>query len=594
MYLFRYFYYFCKMKKIIFILNFIPILLVSQSWVQHSIFPFQGVHHPITFSYGQFGFVVAGSNTDHVYKYDENNGNWSQLSDFPGGERGYAYGLAVGDKAYIGFGSDPNGIYPTDWWEYNMISDIWTQKANFPNIGRNHPAMVNVGDKIFIGCGSNNTGNLGDWWEYDISNDVWQQKIDLPGNDRHHPFYFGIGNYAYVGFGHGSVIGPGSNPNSNSNIYNDFYRYDPSNDSWLQLSNFPSESRVAGTQFSYNGKGYILSGDGDNHGPLDSGEFWEYETSNDSWLQLNSHPGDAIWAPGNFVIDCNVYFLLGQNNNTAPSTYVGNIYQYKLSSDCGCTDSIAENYSSIAIIDDGSCCFFSGCTDPLAINYDSIACFDNGSCITPVLGCTNQTASNFDPNANIDLTFGGALDNTFGSGGYFNGNQHLNFDSFKECVIKSAMIYSEGINTITFELRDNNSNVIDDTTLSVVAGQQTIPLNFNVPIANDLQLGVSPGDLTNLGLYRNNSNSNFPYNIASAINITGSSAGTNPLSYYYFFYDIELIIPCLDFTNEINQVISTSKLIKITDVLGREKNAKNQPLFFFYDDGRVEKKIILE
>ena len=585
------------MKKIIFILNFIPILLVSQSWVQHSIFPFQGVHHPITFSYGQFGFVVAGSNTDHVYKYDENNGNWSQLSDFPGGGRGYAYGVAVGDKAYIGFGSDPNGMYPTDWWEYNMISDIWTQKANFPNIGRNHPAMVNVGDKIFIGCGSNNTGNLGDWWEYDISNDVWQQKTDLPANDRHHPFYFGIGNYAYVGFGHGSVIGPGSNPNSNSNIYNDFYRYDPSNDSWLQLSDFPSESRVAGTQFSYNGKGYILSGDGDNHGPLDSGEFWEYETSNDSWLQLNSHPGDAIWAPGNFVIDCNVYFLLGQNNNTAPSTYVGNIYQYKLSSDCGCTDSIAENYSSIAIIDDGSCCFFSGCTDPLAINYDSIACFDNGSCITPVLGCTNQTASNFDPNANIDLTFGGALDNTFGSGGYFNGDQHLNFDAFKECVIKSAMIYSEGSNTITFELRDNNSNVIDDTTLNLVPGQQTIPLNFIVPIANDLQLGLSTGALTNLGLYRNNSNSNFPYNIASAINITGSSAGTNPLSYYYFFYDIELIIPCLDFINEINEVIRTSKLIKITDVLGREKKQKNKtnlPLFYIYDDGTVEKRIILE
>ena len=57
---------------------------------------------------------------------------------------------------------------------------------------------------------------------------------------------------------------------------------------------------------------------------------------------------------GNFVIDCNVYFLLGQNNNTAPSTYVGSIYQYKLSSDCGCTDSIAENYSPSAIIDDGS------------------------------------------------------------------------------------------------------------------------------------------------------------------------------------------------------------------------------------------------
>ena len=582
------------MKKIIFILNFIPILLFSQSWVQHSIFPFQGVHHPITFSYGQFGFVVAGSNTDHVYKYDENNGNWSQLSDFPGGERGYAYGVAVGDKAYIGFGSDPNGMYPTDWWEYNMISDIWTQKANFPNIGRNHPAMLNVGDKIFIGCGSNNTGNLGDWWEYDISNDVWQQKIDLPANDRHHPFYFGIGNYAYVGFGHGSVIGPGSNPNSNSNIYNDFYRYDPSNDSWLQLSDFPSESRVAGTQFSYKGKGYILSGDGDNHGPLDSGEFWEYETSNDSWLQLNSHPGDAIWAPGNFVIDCNVYFLLGQNNNTAPSTYVGNIYQYKLSSDCGCTDSIAENYSPIAFIDDGSCCFFSGCTDPLAINYDSIACFDNGSCITPILGCTNSSASNFDPNANTTVAFGGALNNSFASGGYFNADQHLNLSASKECIIKSAMIYSEANNTIKFELRNSGGSVIDDTTLTIFSGQQTIDLNFNVPIANDMQLGISQGALQTSGLYRNNSNANYPYDIASAISITSSSANTDPFSYYYFFYDIKVEVLCDDISSGINTINSNKILIKNIDLLGRTNNPSNTLLFYMYDDGTVEKKIIIE
>ena len=36
-------------------------------------------------------------------------------------------------------------------------------------------------------------------------------------------------------------------------------------------------------------------------------------------------------------------------------------------------------------------------------------------------------------------------------------------------------------------------------------------------------------------------------------------------------------------------------LIKITDVLGREsKGTKNEPLFYIYDDGRVEKQIIIE
>ena len=40
--------------------------------------------------------------------YDSSTDSWTQLNPFPGGIRGYAYGVAVGSKAYIGFGSDSN------------------------------------------------------------------------------------------------------------------------------------------------------------------------------------------------------------------------------------------------------------------------------------------------------------------------------------------------------------------------------------------------------------------------------------------------------------------------------------------------------
>ena len=41
--------------------------------------------------------------------------------------------------------------------------------------------------------------------------------------------------------------------------------------------------------------------------------------------------------------------------------------------------------------------------------------------------------------------------------------------------------------------------------------------------------------------------------------------------------------------------ISSRKLIKIVDLLGRETiEKKNGPLFYIYDDGTVEKKIVLE
>jgi len=49
-------------------------------------------------------------------------------------------------------------------------------------------------------------------------------------------------------------------------------------------------------------------------------------------------------------------------------------------------------------------------------------------------------------------------------------------------------------------------------------------------------------------------------------------------------------------TSTFNIPISTSKgeLLKVTNLLGRETKGTNQPLFYIYDDGTVEKKITIE
>ena len=187
---------------------------------------------------------------------------------------------------------------------------------------------------------------------------------------------------------------------------------------------------------------------------------------------------------------------------------------------------------------------------------------------------------------------GGAIDNSIGNGGFFNGDQHLIFNSYQECIIKSANIYSEGSNTITFELRNNNGNVIDDTTLSILSGLQNIILNFEVPVGNNMQLGVSQGSLYNSGLYRNSTGAIFPYDIGPLITITGTSAQSGS-SYYYFYYDIEVDVSCgnTTFTSEV--LNRDRKLLKTIDILGRVTNTKtNNLLIFIYDDGTVERKII--
>jgi hypothetical protein len=47
--------------------------------------------------------------------------------------------------------------------------------------------------------------------------------------------------------------------------------------------------------------------------------------------------------------------------------------------------------------------------------------------------------------------------------------------------------------------------------------------------------------------------------------------------------------------SSIEEINNTKKLNKITDVSGKETNGKNNtPLFYIYDDGTVNKKIIIE
>ncbi|MAQ69989.1 MAG: hypothetical protein CMD23_02705, partial [Flavobacteriales bacterium] len=60
----------------------------------------------------------------------------------------------------------------------------------------------------------------------------------------------------------------------------------------------------------------------------------------------------------------------------------------------GCTDESADNYDSSATEDDGSC-IISGCMCDLAINYNSSANNNDGSCIVMSGGCGDSTADNY-------------------------------------------------------------------------------------------------------------------------------------------------------------------------------------------------------
>jgi len=282
--------------------------VLAQSWVSSANIP-SGRHHPVTFSLNGIGYSVTGSNTNNLptkdfYKYDPVLDTWTSLTQFPGTARSYSIGTTLNGLAYMGFGATSTQ-YLNDLWHYNPQNEQWTQLTSCPCSARSHPAFIALNNKIYVGLGNNNVSDLKDWWEYNILTDSWTQMADLPGPARHHPFHFSAQGEVFAGMGHGGPI-----------VYKDWYKLDTTSNAWTAQIQFPGEARVAGTQFNNADFGYVLSGDGDDHSYMSTGEFWRYDASIDYWLQLSAHPGVSRWAPGSFVIDDVVYFFGGVNRQT--------------------------------------------------------------------------------------------------------------------------------------------------------------------------------------------------------------------------------------------------------------------------------------
>lgn len=318
------------MRKILYVAlsSFLTFSLAAQhTWTPKADLPNanQGRHHPVCWGIGDYGYALTGTTsgqatTNHFFKYDPSIDSWSTLTPFPGPARSFAIGDMYQGEGYIGFGfTSTTGSLLNDLWKYNPDTETWTQLASCPCEGRRHPVFsINQNEgKLYVGLGDNLQMNLRDWWVYDIDTDTWAELETFPGARRHHPFHFAIGDYVYAGLGHGSAI------------YDDFYRYDPVDSSWAQMASSP-DVRAAGTEFSYMGYGFVLSGDAQNHLPTNPSIFWRYNPNNDTWSSLPPHPGFSRWAPGSFVVNGVLYFFAGQDGQT--QNLVGSMYSFNLES----------------------------------------------------------------------------------------------------------------------------------------------------------------------------------------------------------------------------------------------------------------------
>ena len=301
-----------------------------------------------------------------------------------------------------------------------------------------------------------------------------------------------------------------------------------------------------GTPMSPSNGGYqILDWIGDWNG--DPGSGWDVAGENNATAnhtlirKCDMIQGDTSWTNAAGTNPANSQWIVLANNDWS------DIGQHIISP-CnliyGCMDALACNYDPNAVIDDGSCIYpgqtyqynISICNGDSALiggmYYSQAGLFIDS--LINIIGCDSIVHTNLIIYSQFNSIFGGIENNTVGGGSFYSGQQSIELSCYMPSELVSAVIYSQDTSLTTFEILDDNGNVLDDTTVNIIPGGHRIYFNYLMSAGSDYELGVNGGSND---LFRNNSGVSYPYNFGSLAAVTSSSAGAN---YYYFFYDIEI------------------------------------------------------
>ncbi len=226
---------------------------------------------------------------------------------------------------------------------------------------------------------------------------------------------------------------------------------------------------------------------------------------------------------------------------TQPDSYTCEVTNY-----CGISTSlpfIVNNVVPNAPVTMGDTVCISGSVVLNATSSGDITWYDsnnnyvgNGNTFTTPILTTSTTYFVQNTDSYLDSIHAEPYTNGIGGGGYVTSEQYEVFNSYTNFTLESVLLYSQSAGNVTIQLQDETAQVLATTTVNVPAGSSRATLNFNVPIDSNLRLVGK--NITTTGLYRNNNSATYPYEIPNIVSINGASAGA---SYYYFFYDWEIL-----------------------------------------------------
>lgn len=220
--------------------------------------------------------------------------------------------------------------YTTDVKSFNIdknfnLSNVWSEVAPFKGGLRSGGVAFALDGKGYYGLGKSSmtAGSDKYWndlWKFDPVENEWFKLSDFPSTGLDMCVAFVIGNVAYVTLGRYSDIA------ANFNGYNTTtYAYDLLTDSWTKLEAFPSVGRTGSASFELNGKGYIVCGYREKY--KQTNEVWCYDPILNKWNQKNDFPL-ALTGCYTFTLASDVYVGGGYDEK-----HVGNTTLFRYSED---------------------------------------------------------------------------------------------------------------------------------------------------------------------------------------------------------------------------------------------------------------------
>jgi N-acetylneuraminic acid mutarotase len=316
-----------SMKKIYALSIFILSLSVAKAdyWTQKADLPLAGHKRvlPISFSYGDYGYIGWGTDTTNMsvkdlWAYNANTNTWTQKATLPGSPANARSGATCfmnsnTGKAYAGLGQNTLGTLFSDWWEYNVATNSWTSKAPFTGGARALASGVFAGNYGYVAFGNGLAGDFKDIYLYDPISNSWMAKPDLPSFERRECTAFAIGSKAYFATGYSTAF---------TSCLLDLWEFDTSNDTWTQKTSYLTDSRFGAASFSLWGMGYV--GIGKTDFGTYSNDICVYDPLNDTWYARASFGGAGRFEGAGFAIHDSGYICSGGS----PSSFYKDLWKY--------------------------------------------------------------------------------------------------------------------------------------------------------------------------------------------------------------------------------------------------------------------------